>query len=73
MWLQSSVALALAGTTPAASIRPLAQELPYTTGDAIKRKEKKKHILGSKNKLCKEQLTTVVRKHLCPHLSSNLI
>ena len=38
MWLRSVVAVAVARQEAAALIRPLAQELPYATGAAIKKK-----------------------------------
>ena len=41
MRLRSGVALAVASAAVAALIRPLAQELPYATGVAIKRKKSK--------------------------------
>ena len=42
MWLRSSVAMAVAQASAAAQIRPLAQELPYAPGAAIKRKKERK-------------------------------
>lgn len=41
MYLGSSVAMAVAQAPGAAPIQPLAWDLPYATGVAIKRKEKK--------------------------------
>ena len=42
MWLVSGAAVAVARLAAAALIRPLALELPYATGAAVKRKKKKK-------------------------------
>ena len=42
MRLRSNVAMAVVWPSPAALIQPLAQELPYAAGVAIKRKKKKK-------------------------------
>ena len=40
MWLGSSVAMALVKAAAAAPTRPLAQQLPYATGAAVKRKQR---------------------------------
>ena len=40
MWLGSGVAVAVAQTSAAASIQPLAQELPFAAGMTVKRKKK---------------------------------
>ena len=42
MWLVSGAAVAVARLAAAALIRPLALELPYATGAAVKRKKKKR-------------------------------
>ena len=44
MRLKSGVAMAVAQTAAAAQIQPLAWELSYATGVAIKRKKKKKQV-----------------------------
>ena len=45
MWLRSGVAVAQEAA--AALIQPLAWELPYAAGAALKRKKKKKNINNS--------------------------
>ena len=40
MWLGSGVAVAVAQPSAAASIQPLAQELPFAAGMTVKRKKK---------------------------------
>ena len=45
MQLESGVAVAVAVAGKAAPIQPLAWELPYATGVAIKRKKERKHIV----------------------------
>ena len=42
MWLGSGIAVAVVQTSTAASIPPLAWELPYAAGATIKREKKKK-------------------------------
>ena len=42
MWFESCIAVAVHRPAAAAPIRLLAQELPYATGAAIKKKKKKK-------------------------------
>ena len=44
MWLWSGVAMAVAAAAAAAEIQPLAQERPYATGEAIKRRKKNMYI-----------------------------
>lgn len=39
MWLRSVIAVGVAMAAAAAWIQPLAQEIPYATGAAIKRKK----------------------------------
>ena len=47
-WIKgSSIAAAVAEAAPLARIQTLAQELPYTVGDPIKKKKKKERILVS--------------------------
>ena len=58
MWLGSGVAMAVAQATAAAPIQPLAQELPYATGTAIKRKK-----LGQQ-----EQTKCFQSRAICPLL-----
>ena len=52
MWLRSGVAVPAA----AALIRPLAWELPYATGAVVKRKKRKRNLVGHESNLfCKSE------------------
>ena len=47
MWLRSSIAVAVCRPAAIALIRPLAWEIPYAVGVALKSKKKKKKTLHS--------------------------
>ena len=64
MWLGSGIAVAVAQVTAAARIQPLAQELPYATGAALKRKGKKRKEKKRKEKKKESGPKWAVNKYL---------